>query len=62
MNILYIMSKNITMIKMHGGYILGLRTIFLDVSFLVTLVTHFVTLFHKYGIFLCKSIFPFLGT
>jgi hypothetical protein len=50
------MSKNITMIKIHGGYILGLMIIFLDMSLLVTLVTHFITFLHKYGILLRKSI------
>jgi hypothetical protein len=44
------------MIKMHGGYILGLMTIFLDMSLLVALVTHFVTFLHKYGILLCNII------
>jgi hypothetical protein len=50
------MSKNKSMIKMNGGYILGLRTIFPDMSLRLELVTHFVTFLHKYGLLLCKSI------
>jgi hypothetical protein len=41
---------------MNGGYILGLRTIFPDMSLRLELVTHFVTFLHKYGLLLCKSI------
>jgi hypothetical protein len=35
------------MLKTSGEYILELRTILLDMSLLVTLVTNFVTFFHK---------------
>jgi hypothetical protein len=55
MNTLSIMSKNITMVKVSGGYILVLRTILL-----VALVTHLVTFFHKGGLLLCKSILALL--
>ena len=48
------------MLKTSGGYILELRTILLDMS-LVTLVTHFVTFFHKQSLLLFKSILSFLG-
>jgi hypothetical protein len=49
------------MLKTSGGYILKLRTIFLNMSLLVTLVTHFVTFFHKQCLLLYKSILSFLG-
>jgi hypothetical protein len=61
MNTFCIMRKNITMLKTSGGYILDLRTILLDISLLVTLVTHFVIFFHKQCLLLYKSILSFLG-
>ena len=48
------------MLKTSGGYIFELRTIFLNMSLLVTLVTHFVTFFHKHGLLLHKGILSFL--
>jgi hypothetical protein len=50
------------MIKMHGGYILGFMTIFLNMSLLVALMANFVIFLHKHGGLLCKSILPLLGT
>jgi hypothetical protein len=51
----------LTLIWMSIRTILELRTILLDMSLLVTLVTHFVTFFHKQCLLLYKSILSFLG-
>jgi hypothetical protein len=51
----FLLTIGVPMVKVSGGYILVLRTILL-----VALVTHLVTLFHKGGLLLCKSILALL--
>jgi hypothetical protein len=59
MNTLSIMSKNIAMIKASGGYILVLRSILLDMSLLVALVTHLATFFTNVVFYFAKAFFLF---